>query len=229
MSFVAVSAGIGAVSLGSGLIRGANQNAKAGEIERNNPRPTYTIPEEFKQNLAIAENMAKVGLPQQQYNNALNNIQRNQAGALTTLSRSANPAAGLATLLRGSNAATMNLDAQDAAARQANERLAMQNRGILGQQRLEEQQYNKFDKYSENFNQAQAYRGAANQNINNAFNGAAQLAGGLYGMGQMNGGYPQMTMGQYNGEGMLPQAQSLGFGGSNPNPFYRPLNTFTIQ
>jgi len=49
-------------------IQGIFQGAKGRKLAKQNVRPTYEIPKEFQQNLAIAENMGRVGLPQQQYN-----------------------------------------------------------------------------------------------------------------------------------------------------------------
>lgn len=154
-------------------------------LEQGNKRPTYQIPDEYKQNLALAQNMAKIGLPQQQYNNQVNAILGNQAGAVSALGNSANPGAGLASIVRGGNAAFGNLNAQDAAARQANQRYAIAQNSALGNQKLQEQQYNQFDKYSENFNRAQALRGSSSQDLQNGINGAAQIGAGI----AMNGNY----------------------------------------
>jgi len=156
-------------------ISGAFQMFKGNKLAKNNTRPTYEIPQEFKDNLAMAENMAQVGLPQQQYNTSLNNINRNQAGALGVLSRSANAGAGLAGLLRQTNSATMNLDAQDASARLNNQRFAMGQRGVLGQQQLAKQSWDKMQRYQENANAAAALKGAGMQNAFGALDGLAQL------------------------------------------------------
>jgi hypothetical protein len=171
--------------------------------------------------------MARIGLPQQQYLNQQNAINRNQAGALTTLSRSANPSAGLASIVRAGNDANNALNAQDAAARQQNQRFAIQQNAILGDQALAKQQYDKFDKYTENFNRAASLRGAADQNLNNAFNSAGQLAGGLYQAGQINN--TGLTMGELHNNPVLPQAQSLGFGGSQYAPYQNPFLNYNFN
>jgi hypothetical protein len=186
MSFVAVSAGIGAASLGYGIYKDVSQTKQANDIAANNPRPTYQIPQEYRDNVAMAKQMAQIGLPQQQYNNQINGINQNNASAISALNGSANPGANLASILRGSNAAIGNLNAQDASARTANQKYAIGLNAQLGGQQLAKQQYDKFDKYTENFNQEQALKGAANQNLQNSVNGASQLAGSLYGLGQMN-------------------------------------------
>jgi len=88
--------------------------------------------------------------------------------------------------VRAGDNATNTLNAQDAAARQANQRFYIGQNGILGQQKLAQQQYNKFDKYTEQFNKAAALRGAANQNIQNGINAISSTATGLYGLGDGN-------------------------------------------
>lgn len=179
MSFIVTSAVIGGASLLYGVGDSISKNAKANSIEKNNKRPTYEIPQEFVKNAALAKQMAQIGLPQQQYNNQQNAINRNQASGLSVIGRSANPGIGVAEVVRASNDANNNLNAQDAAARQQNQRFSINQDQVLGQQKLAQQQYNKFDKYTENFNRAQALRGAATQGFQNAVGGAAQIAGGL--------------------------------------------------
>lgn len=180
MSFIAVSAGIGATGLGVSLYKSIKQGSEASAINKNNPRPTYQIPDEYKQNYLMAQHMAQTGIPTQQYNNQLNSINRNQAGAIGALGQSANPSGGLASIVRAGDDANNKLNGQDATARQANQRYAIGQNGILGQQELAAQQYNKFDKYSENFNKAAALQGASNQNLQAGLGGASQLAGDLY-------------------------------------------------
>lgn len=160
---------------------------KANRAAKRNIRPTYEIPKEFQQNVAIADNMARVGMPQQQYNNAINNIGRNQAGAIRQLGRSANPGAGLASMLRSSNDATMNLDAQDANARMNNQRFAFGQRGMMGQQRLAKQNWDKFGNYQEKAATIAQQLGSGKQNAFGALNDLSQL--GQIGMmtGQFGG------------------------------------------
>lgn len=210
MAFAAVSAGIGAASLIYGVGKSISQSHKANMIDKGNQRSAYQIPDEYKQNLAIAKQMATIGIPQQAYNNQQNAISRNQAGAVSALGNSANPGAGLSSIVRAGNDATGNLNAQDAQARLMGKRGVMAANSAIAGQKLAAQQYNQFDRYSENFNRAQALRGAANTNLNNGLNGAAQLAGGLYGMGQQGNlgfGAPQKTIGEVTGS---PQLQAAG-------------------
>lgn len=182
MSYVAVG-----IAGGSALLKGVTgiiQNNKANKLAAANKRPDYVIPQEFQDNLAMAQQMAQVGLPQQQYNNALNGISRNQAGVLAAISRSANPI-GVASVVRATNDATNNLNVADANARQNNQRLLLQQRGIMGNQQLAKQDWDKFSRYRENAQAAQALKGSGLQNIYGAVNDASSI--GL--MSLMNGSF----------------------------------------
>lgn len=178
MAVAAISAGIGAASLGYGIFKGIKASHQANQIDKNNPRPTYQIPDEYKQNLAMAKQMAQIGIPQQSYNNQENAINRNQSGAVSALQTSGNPV-GLAGIVRAGNDANNNLNAQDALARKQGQAGVMQANNAIANQKLNAQQYNQFDKYSENFNRSQALKSASNSDWNNAFNGAAGLSGAL--------------------------------------------------
>lgn len=188
MTFVAVSAGIGAASLGIGVAKGISASHQANEIAKNNPRPTYQIPDEYKQNLAMAKQMAQIGIPQQAYNNQVNAINQSQAGAVGALAQSANPGGGLAGIVRAGNNANDQLNARDANARIAGEKGVLAANNAIANQKLQAQQYNSFDKYSEDFNRSQALKSASNTDWQNAFNGASSLASGLAKNYQNGGG-----------------------------------------
>lgn len=165
-------AGLGALAKGiSGIIQGGRAN----RIIRENPRPFQTVQNEYFQNVNDAEQMARTGLPQEQYNLALQNQQRNQTGVLRALGRSANPSAGLAGLLRASNDATMNLDARNAEARQMNRRYLAGQRGILAGQKKEAFDWNQKSRYLAKMAEAQALRGAGAQNLMGAFGDVQQI------------------------------------------------------
>lgn len=175
MSAVLIGAGVGVVGTGLKLYEGLHQDSQANAIQKNLKDPTYKIPPEFAQNTELARQMAQQGLPQQQVNNAQNGINQNNAAAIAAISRSANPGSGITSVTRQADNATNNLSAEDAQARQNNQRYFIGQNAALGNQELAKQQSDVFDKYTRDFNQMQAYRGAGQQNIA----GAAQDAIGL--------------------------------------------------
>lgn len=175
MTALAIGAGAALVGTGLKAYEGFHQEHEANEIQKNLKDPVYAIPPEFAQNREIARQMAQQGLPQAVINNQTNAINQNQAGAVGALSNSANPGANLASIVRAGDQAKGNLDAEDAQARENNQRYFIQQNAALGGQELAKQQNDVFDKYTRNFNQMQAYRGAGMQNVNSAVNDVTQL------------------------------------------------------
>ncbi len=169
---------VAAAAIGKG-IEGISQNNQASAIEKKNIRPIMPVQQEYQQNVNTAQQMAQQGIPQQAYNNQVNAINQNQAGAISALNNSANPGANLASVVRAGNSASANLNAQDAIARNKNTLALLQQRGILAGAKQNAWNYNYADKYSENLAKSQALRGAGAQNINGAFNTLGQ-AGMLY-------------------------------------------------
>ena len=173
-----LSEGVSAVGSVYGIVKGIGQNRKANQIDKSNPWQQYEIPDQFVQNQRMAQNMAQQGLPSAQYNNVINGIGANQAAALTAFNRGGNPGS-LASIVRQSDAATNGLNSQDAMMRLQNQRYAIGQNAALGNQYLAKQQHDRFDRYAQLFNQAQALRGAANANINNGFTGLSGAAKGV--------------------------------------------------
>ena len=175
--FMDAVGGVGGLISGAssllGILGGIGQKAKARKMLAGLKDPGYVIPEEFQKNLGIAENMARTGLPSQEYNLASTNIQRGTQAGLRQLGRMSNPFAGIAGLARGQSDSFAQLDASNAAARRQNLLGAMGARRELAGQKLNQQQYNQ-RRYEEAVNEANAMMGAGQQNT----------AGGLGSLGQ---------------------------------------------
>lgn len=175
--FMDAIGGVGGLISGAssllGILGGIGQKAKGKRMLRGLKDPGYVIPEEFQKNLGQAENMARTGLPSQEYNLASTNIQRGTQAGLRQLGRMSNPFAGIAGLARGQSDAFARLDASNAAARRQNMLQAMGARRELAGQKLNQQQYAQ-QRYMDQVNQANALMGAGQQNT----------AGGLGSLGQ---------------------------------------------
>jgi len=163
-------------------IQGLFQGAKGAKLAKKNIRPTYEIPQEFQQNLSIAENMGRVGLPQQQYTQGLQNIQRGQTAGLRQIGRMGR-GGNVAGLARAGMDATLGLDIADANARMANQKAAMGYRSQIGQQRLAKQNWDRFGNYQEKAAAAEALKGAGRQNVMGAFSDLSRV-----GLTYMGGG-----------------------------------------
>ena len=191
-------------------MEGISQNSKASAIENANPYPQMGVQQEYQQNVNQAQQMAQQGMPAQQYNNQLNSIGQNQAGALQTLSRSSNPGAGLASIVRQGDQATSNLNAQDAIQKNRNLLTLLQERQSLAGQKDKAWDWNFQQKYLGNLAKSQALRQSANTNISGALSdvtGAATSLSGLGAFGYSGGGGSPQTMGEkYN----MPQLTASG-------------------
>ena len=173
-----IAAGAGLLKAGLGFL----QQAKGKKMLKRTVDPGYKIPKGFGQNLAQSEQMARTGLGSEQYNKAQQNISRNVGTGVRALSRSSNPAAGVAGLVRAQSDATLGLDVSNAAAKRQNILQAMGARREMAGQQLAQQQYAQ-NRYFDKVNEAQARIGAGTQNI---FGGLSDIgtAGIMSGMGK---------------------------------------------
>lgn len=165
--------------LASGLIKGfigSGQKRKALALMKKNKLPAYEIPAEAVQ-------AASEGLPSAQYNQAMQNIQRQQSNAIAA---SQDRRGGLANITRTqqlTNDAIGNLDAANAKARQ-------QNLIRLGQYKEKAWDWNKKQKFLDDRQYAMSLLGAGNQNvavgIDSALSGLASFGGKMGGNGGGN-------------------------------------------
>ena len=170
----AVAALISAAPAALKGIQGIFQGIKGKKMAKANVRPTYQIPTGFVKNVAESEAEARTGLPQQQYNRALQNIQRSQAANLRQIGRTGR-GGSVAGLARAGMDATLNLDVADAEARARNRQMARGYRTQLSQQELAKQSYDKFAKYEEDAAAAEALMGAGRQNVMGGLSDAARV------------------------------------------------------
>ena len=183
-----IISGVGALGQ---LVSGASQQRRARKSLKSLKDPGFQVPGELQTNLTQAEQLARLGMPSEQYNLATTNIQRGTQAGLRQLGRMANPFAGIAGLARNQTDALASLDASNAAARRQNILGAMGARSQLAQAKLAQQQYAQ-QRYFEQVNQANAMQGAGMQNV----------AGALGSIGNI---------------GMMLGSSGLNFGGKSPS------------
>lgn len=148
---------------------------KGNRAAKNNKRPVEKVNPLFQKNVALAENAARVGMPQQQYNNRLNLIQRGLSGALSRFGRNGGSTGSLASIVRGGNDATADLVADDSRDRQQNQRFAFGQRAQLANEQNRVWDYNHKQKYEENAASIAQQIGAGKQNAFGALNDMTQL------------------------------------------------------
>jgi len=207
-----VAGGSALIKLGTGLF----QSHKANSIENSMKYPIAPVQQEYQENVNTAQQRAQQGIQAAAYNAQLNDINRNQAGALQVLGRSANPGANLAAIVRQGDDATNKLNAQDAIERNRNILGLMNARLQMAQQKDKAWDWNFQQKYLQNLAKANQLRGSAHSNISGAF---SELGGAGTKLGQL--GAFAGSPGQYgspDGSQIETGAPSIsgGFGG---NPY----------
>lgn len=199
------SAGANIVGSLLSSIIGGGQRKQAKKALANMQYPTETIPEEVLQNQNQANQMAATGIPQEQYNKSMRDIQRQQLTALRFANSRRGGLMALPALSQQTNDATLNLNAADADARIGNQRYAQQvNNQVAGWKS------NLFDKnvrqkYDRDYNYNMSLLGMGNQNlfggVDKGIAGLSELGAGLFGGGRRRrGGGQQVSTAGYGAD-----------------------------
>lgn len=159
----AAQAAGGLLSAGIGLI----QRGQANRWLKRNPEQVETMPSEIRENQNLARLRANTGMPSEQYNNAMKNIQRQQLLAL----RGASSMGGgkalsiLGGLNQQGNDAVTNVDAQDAQMRVSNEGQLMNANSNVANWESQLFDRNVRQKWLRQWEQMQGQLGSGNQNL----------------------------------------------------------------
>jgi hypothetical protein len=168
-------------------IKGAKQKKEARKLQEEADKQEAA-------NLSEARRMALTGMPEAEYQKALQNIYRNQSASLSSLRDRRMALAGATTVQQSTNDALQNLAAADAKARQQNQynslNLATRAAGMKSDRATYERQ------------SGEAMTGAAMQNLFNTAGYASAYLGGNNGMGSSSlfgnssdGAYNRMLLG----------------------------------
>lgn len=195
-------------------------------LAMHNERPTKVIPPEIEANLNQAQIQYLQGLPDEQYNQAIQNFQRNLAFGARQLQDRNSAIGGIASLVQQANDATLGLDVADANARFNNLQNLYAARKDMANERNIAWDWNARQKYLENAEAKQGLIGAGIQNltggINTGMSGFAQdNFANMYKGGNQNN-FWNMIMGMKNqnpysgvfgsGQGYgLPQGQTQSY------------------
>ncbi len=191
----------GVLGLGQSIY-GIWQQHKGNQLAQQNQRPTYNIPDEINQNLSQAQQQALEGLPSEQKQQYINNIQRSQSFGLGAQSDRKGGLAGLGSIVQQGNDASTNLLSMDSQARRQNQMGLMNARTQLANYKDKAFEFNQANPYYEKAQAARALQGAGLQNM---WGGLGTVAGVA--------GRNQMLDGGNNQEDT--EQERLGFGGDN--------------
>lgn len=157
-------------------------------------RPEYNVPDSVKKSLTVAQMRALEGMPEEQRQLFLQNLDRGTQYGLKQLGDRRAGISGVAELNQQRNDALLGLNAQDAQIRSGNQRDYMNQLNTMGEYQDQAFQINKLAPYYEGQAQNQAQMGANVQNIGNSISGLASTYGN-------NGSYRRGNTSPYAGYG----------------------------
>jgi len=168
---------VAAVSASVAGTAGAIQYYKGQKLAKANKRPKYEVPQGIKDNLSQAQQMALEGLPPEQKQQYVENVQRQENAGLNALGDRSAGLAGIATLTQQGNDANKNLLSMDSQARQTNLNNLMGARSEEAGYSDKQFQLNKLLPFQQTAAAAEALKGAGLQNIAGGMKSAGQAIG----------------------------------------------------
>jgi hypothetical protein len=184
-------AGAGITQGISGLVSGITglvQKHKANELLARTKRPTYAIPGEVLQNQKQAELNANTGLPSEQYQQGMQNINRQQNSALQRASDRRGGLLAVAGTQQQGNDATLKLDVANAQARLNNQRTLYGINNQVAGYKDKAFDINQMQPYKQDYAYGMNLIGAGNQNLLAGVDKMAAGAGRVFGGGGSGGG-----------------------------------------
>jgi len=180
-----IGAGVGALA-GLGLAGFEYFNNKKDNAAAAAARPQYTIPPEIAQNLTAAQQQALQGMPAEQQQQYINNLQQGAAYSLQQIGTRQGGLAGVAEANQALNQGYGNLAAQSSAIRQGNlDKLSAARQGVANY-KDQAFQLNQLDPYNINTAKQSANTGALYQNLSQGLQLGSQALG-LYNKQQNQG------------------------------------------
>ncbi len=186
---MAIAAGALAVTAISGLVKGITgmvQKHRARKMLANQTYPTEGMPSETTENQSLARLRANAGLPSAQYNQAQQNIYRNQNAVLSANSDRRGGLMGIGGVQQKTNDALLGLDVANANARMNNERTLLDVNNQASATKRSLFNNNVRGKYLQDREYAMQLLGAGNQNFTSGLDTLGSSAG-LLGYGGSNG------------------------------------------
>lgn len=159
---------IGGVSAASGLISGISglfQKSKGNKLLNSLQYPSEAIPQELLQNQQQARINANTGMPSEQYNLAMKNIQRQQLMALRGAQDRRGGLAVLGGLQQNADDAQLKLDSANSQQRLNNQKTLYGINSQVASTKRDIFDKNIRQKYNQDYNYAQGLIGAGNQNL----------------------------------------------------------------
>lgn len=150
-----------------------------GIFSKPKKRPGYDIPDEFNQNVGLAQSIKHMGMSSEQYGAQQNAIGRNMATGINALQGRRSALAGVASLAFGANDNMLRLNEAAAKMQQQNmisgTQMEMGANNQLAGQKLRKMEWEKLRPFSEKLQQSQSLIGAGMQNVMGGINTEARI------------------------------------------------------
>jgi len=181
MSMAIIGAVVGVLGTGYGIYSGVRQKKKAEHRldELNKDAPIETLPTEITKNQELAALRSKTGLPSEQYNMAMKNINRQQAKTLKSASDRRMGLGLLAGVDDNANRAIGNLDVQNAIAREKNEKVLMDTNSQVANWKKGIYDRNVRQVWDRNYDYNMGLLGSGNQNVANSISSGIGALGAV--------------------------------------------------
>ena len=199
---------------GASTTLGAVQTIYGMQQQKKNKRPTYEIPQEISQNLSQTQQQALQGMPEDQKQQYISNLQRSSAYSLSQANSRKGGLQGLGAINQNQNDAYGNMLSMDSQARMQNQNQLMGARQTMADYRDQAFQLNKENPYYEKTAQNNALIGAGMQNMSQGFQQGNQ--GGGADFAKAGNKAPQSNGNNFDTNMYNKQNYSFGGGESNP-------------
>lgn len=205
LAFGPIGAAVGGlIGGGIGYLEGASQKRQANKLLSQNQYKPLGVPNEIYENQQIARNQALQGLPSQQYNQAMQNIQRQQQQAIQQAGDRRAGIGSIGGIQQRADDAYANLDVANANARLENRRQLFGINNQVAGYKNEAWQQNELNR-QRNYDYGQRLLGAGNANEFGALDSGLAALTNLTGRG---------LFGSYRTQNPLRYGAG---GGGNPN------------
>lgn len=198
MSMAIIAAVVAAGTAAYGIAESSNQKRRASHAltAAERAKPVDTMPTELTQNKEMATLRSNTGLPSEQYNLAMKNIQRQQAKTLASASDRKMGLGLISTIDDNANQAVASLDAKNAQQRLANQNQLMNVNNSISAWKTGKYNRDMAD-YNNKYDYAMALKGQGNQNITNSIMSAGNAAVAIGGAAYANKGNSDWSKGLF--------------------------------
>lgn len=206
------------LALAKGLFtfaKGKTQESEAKALEKENVRPTETVPQGALDATANAKLLASVGMPKEQYNQAAQQIDRSAANATASARDRRSSIDSVSTIQQASDDALARLGETSAKMRVDNTGRLITQENVMANWQDRADAWNKRQNFEENAAAIRGLKTAGNANENGALDSTMGTLLNMYAIGELGG----------SGKTPTPGGGTTGSTAAAPYP---PINQYNV-